>query len=136
MWKKDRESKTSNFLFFRIVHPEKQTTINSTFFIFREILNAKKNYFYYHFLNSVNCILWKCNSTFYFLSACLALPHGWHGMKTMEWHRKRTACQVACIQHSSETQASYLLLSGVEAFFLVVTIEIQALSVLLLFSVR
>lgn len=58
------------------------------------------------------------------------------GMEWQQWNKKRTTRQSACIQHSPETQASYHLLSGVEAFFLVVTIEIPAISILLLFSVR
>lgn len=135
---KDRKSKTSHFLFFRILPPGKQTIISYICFIFLRNFQKQKCIFYYFFVNSVNYIVSKCNLTI-LLFKCLFRISSWIAWKqSNETERRRTTCQM--MNPTKLWNSSHLLLlcllSGVEALLLVTIIEIPAISILLLFSVR
>lgn len=106
--------------------------------VFLRNFQKQKCIFYYFFVNSVNYIVSKCNLTI-LLFKCLFRITSWIAWKqSNEIERRRTTCQI--MNPTELWNSSHLLLlcllSGVEALLLVTIIEIPAISILLLFSVR
>lgn len=68
-------------------------------------INFSKKYIY--FLNSENWIVWKCNSTVYFLNPSLTQHHGWHGMKAMKQKKNNTSKCLYPTQSWNSSQLSF-----------------------------